>query len=342
MSKVAAKTHVPPQGSDKITIHDFVAYLPTHSYIFTPCREPWVRGGVNACVAPVPALDGAGQPKVANGKRVMLKATEWLDRNRAVQQFVWYPGETDLVADHLVVDGGFIHRKGVQIFNSYRPPRLELGDATQAGRWVEHLHSIYSEQDATHIARWLAQRVQRPSEKINHALVMGGHPGIGKDTLLEPVKHAVGPWNFQEINPAQLLGLFNHFIKSIVLRVSEAHDLGEFNRFSFYERSKLYTAAPPDVLRVNEKHIREYYVFNVVGMVITTNHKTDGIYLPADDRRHYVAWSSRTKEDFTDDYWRAFWHWYQHEGGFGHVASYLATLDLSGFDLVCVKTHLVI
>ena len=52
--------------------------------------------------------------------------------------------------------------------------------------------------------------------------------------------------------------------------------------------------APPDVLRVNEKFLREYYIFNVIGFIITTNHRTDGIYLPADDRRHYVAWSERS------------------------------------------------
>ncbi len=58
-------------------------------------------------------------------------------------------------------------------------------------------------------------------------------------------------------------------------------------------------AAPPDVLRVDEKNLREHSVFNVCGVVMTTNHKTDGIYLPADDRRHFVAWSEKTKDDFT-------------------------------------------
>ena len=66
----------------------------------------------------------------------------------------------------------------------------------------------------------------------------------------------------------------------------------------------------PTCLRVDEKHLREYYVFNVLGFLITTNHKTDGIYLPPDDRRHYVAWSNLTKEDFTPDYWRTLWSWY--------------------------------
>ena len=114
-------------------------------------------------------------------------------------------------------------------------------------------------------------------------------------------------------------------------RVSEARDLGEFDRFAFYDHTKVFTAAPPDVLRVDEKHVREYYSPNVVGVIITTNHKTDGIFLPADDRRHYVAWSDAQKEDFTNKYWNRIWQYYE-EGGYAYVAHHLATLDLSEFD----------
>jgi hypothetical protein len=66
-------------------------------------------------------------------------------------------------------------------------------------------------------------------------------------------------------------------------------------------------------------------------VVITTNYKLDGIYLPADDRRHFVAWSDLTNGDFGEDYWNELNRWYD-AGGVGHVAAYLATLDLSGFD----------
>jgi len=177
----------------------------------------------------------------------------------------------------------------------------------------------------------LEHRVQHPGEKINHALVLGGDQGIGKDSMLEPVKRAVGPWNFHEVSPTHLLGRFNNFVKSVILRVSEGRDLGEVDRFKFYDHTKIYTAAPPDVLRVDEKHLREHYVFNVLGFLITTNHKTDGIYLPLNDRRHYVAWSKRKKEEFGDNYWNELWRWYE-AGGFEHVAAYLSELDLSGFD----------
>jgi hypothetical protein len=76
--------------------------------------------------------------------------------------------------------------------------------------------------------------------------------------------------------------------------------------------------------------LREYYVFNCCAVIITTNHKSDGIYLPADDRRHFVAWSILVKEDFTNTYWDKLWAFYDN-GGAHHVAAYLAELDLAAF-----------
>jgi hypothetical protein len=128
-----------------------------------------------------------------------------------------------------------------------------------------------------------------------------------------------------------MLGRFNGFVKSVILRVSEARDLGEVNRFGLYDHLKSYTAAPPDVLRVDEKNLREHAVLNCCGVIITTNHKMDGIFLPPDDRRHFVAWSDLSKEDFTQDYWNTLYSWYE-RGGSHHVAAYLAELDISSFD----------
>lgn len=114
-------------------------------------------------------------------------------------------------------------------------------------------------------------------------------------------------------------------------RASEARDLGDVDRFRFYDHFKSCMATPPDVLRVDEKNLREHYVQNCCGIIITSNHKTDGIFLPADDRRHFVAWSDLSRDDFDDGYWPALWHWYEH-GGYADVAACLAELDISEFD----------
>jgi hypothetical protein len=155
--------------------------------------------------------------------------------------------------------------------------------------------------------------------------------GTGKDTLLAPAKQAVGPWNFSEPSPAQIMGRFNGFLKAVIMRVNEARDLGDVNRYEFYDRMKAYCASPPEVLRCDEKNLREYSVFNCCGVVITTNYKGNGLYLPAEDRRHYVAWSECTQSDFTPAYWNKLWGWYE-KGGYGHVAAYLNAPDISSFD----------
>jgi hypothetical protein len=282
--------------------------MPTHTYVYLPTRELWPGSSVDAQL-------GSG-------------AAEWLDQNRSVVQMTWAPGLPMLIADRVVAEGGWIEKPGVMILNLYRPPTLVHGDATQAGPWIDLVHRVYPD-DADHIIKYFAHRVQRPHEKINHGLVLGGEPGIGKDSLCEPVKRAVGPWNCAEVSPTQMLGRFNGFIKSVILRVSEARDLGELNRFALYEHMKVYLASPPDVIRCDEKNLREHSVFNVCGVIITSNRK-DSFYLPADDRRHYVAWSDLTKDDFDKAYWDMLWNWYDAGGG-GHVAAYLATLDLSDF-----------
>ena len=179
---------------------------------------------------------------------------------------------------------------------------------------------------------WLAHRVQRPHEKINHALVLGGKPGIGKDTILEPVKQAVGPWNFADVSPQQVLGRFNGFLKSVILRINEARDLGEFDRFAFYDHMKAIIAAPPDVLRVDEKHLREYYVLNLCGVIITTQPQ-DRRHLPAGRRppalRGVVQPEPRTTSPTTTG---ASSMAGTPTAATRHVAAYLASRDLSDFD----------
>lgn len=299
------------------TLDDFWAHMPSHRYIFAPTGELWPSNSVNSRLG-----------RVGEGKDA-IPAAVWLDQNRAVEQMTWAPGEPPVIDDRLISDGGWIDRRGCRTFNLYRPPLPISGNALLALRWVAHVKRVYP-NEAEHIIQWLAHRVRRPHEKINHALVLGGAQGIGKDTLLEPVKYAVGQWNFTEVSPQAMLGRFNGFVKSVILRVSEARDLGDANRFAFYDHMKNYTAAPPDVLRVDEKHKAEYAVFNVCGVIITSNHKLDGIFLPDDDRRHFVAWSNLTKEDFHSGYWDELWAWYE-AGGIGHVAAYLAGLNLSPF-----------
>jgi hypothetical protein len=300
-----------------VRLEDFVAYMPEHKYIFRPTRQLWPGASVNARLPPIPVGDHE------------ISATRHLDQTSPVEQMTWVPGEPELIHGGLLNEGGWIERKGVTTYNLFRPAIIvpRQGDAT---RWLKHVKTLYPGA-AKHMITWLAHKVQRPAEKINHAIVLGGEQGIGKDTILEPIKQAIGSWNFQDVSPGQVLGRFNGHLKSIILRISEARDLGDANRFALYDHLKAIIAAPPDTLRIDEKNIREYVIPNVTGVIITTNHKVGGIYLPPDDRRHFVAWSPLTRRRFTPKYFMRLYRWYAN-GGAEIVAHYLATLDISKFN----------
>jgi hypothetical protein len=307
---MATNPTIPP-GS---TVDDFYAYLPQHQYMFRPTRTLWPAASIDGRVA-----------RVAGALRV--KTSKWLDQNKPVEQLTWAPGEPELILDKYVAGGGWEPHDGGKVYNLYHAPELPIGgDPAKAQRWVDHLSLLYPETCGD-IIWWFAHRVQHPEIKINHALVLGGDPGIGKDTLLEPVRKAVGYWNTNTVQPPALLGRFNGFLKSVILVISEARDLGEFNRYQFYEHMKPYLAAPPETIEVDEKNVKAYQIPNLVGVVFTTNHK-NSLYLTADDRRHLCCWSSLKQDDFGQSFWTEFYVWYE-RGGFDHVAAYLRTYDLA-------------
>lgn len=315
----------------RISLEDFWSHMPSGQYIFVPDGDMWPAKSVNSQIRPIQLRDTDGAPLVDDkGRPETIAASKWLDEHRHVEHMSWILGEPKIIRNRVIDVGGLIEHDGASIYNLYRPPMIQPGDPSKANPWIEHVRKIYGDY-ADHIIMWFAQRRQHPAIKINHVLLLSGPQGIGKDTMLVPIKYAVGQWNFQEASPEQALGRFKGFLKSVVLRLSEAKDLGEFDRFNFYEAMKTWAAAPPETLRLDEKYIKEYYVPNVIGIVVTSNHKEDGIYLPADDRRHFVAWTDLEKDAFPDEYWNKLHRWYA-DGGIGHVVAYLDSLDISTFD----------
>ena len=315
---------VEPADAPQPGLHDFVAHLEVHKYLYRPTGKLWPRVSVNASVPPVCiGVDAASKP-------VSILASDWLDQYAAVHQITWLPGDPELIQGQLLNSGGWITRPDFRAYNLYKPPTIAGGDPALAGPWVDHVRTLYGEH-ADHILQWFAQRVQRPQQKINHALLLGGQQGCGKDSILKPVRQAIGPWNYADASPSQVMGRFNGFLKSVILLVPELCDLGDVDRYAIYEHLKPIIAAPPDVLRCDEKYLAEIAVPNITGVIFTSNQRI-GIYLPSGDRRHFAAWSDLEPTQFPAGYFDRLHHWLDHEGGSAHVAAYLQTVDLSAFN----------
>jgi hypothetical protein len=296
------------------TPKDFYHHAPTNTYIYCKTNDMWPAGSINA--------------KFGKGFSVGIA------RTNSVEQATWAPGLPMVVRDKLIGNGTWIPEPGATVYNLYKPPLVSSrGDPNLVGLWLDHLKMIYPE-DWQHILGWFAWRVQRPDVKINHCIVLGGDPGIGKDSMIAGLRYAVGAWNMAECNPSNLFEDYNaSFLQAVILRINEARDMGEgrVDRYQFYEGTKTLMADPPETLPVQEKYLRRYTIMNLVGTLITTNNKMNGLYLPHDDRRHYVAWSPLKEADLSPGYFNNLWAWYA-DGGFDHVAAFLRAYDLAGFD----------
>lgn len=293
--------------------------------IHAPSRTMWPIESVAKVVPPV--LTGYDP---VTGDPIYEKSVDYLATRRAVNSVTWIPGEPEIIEGWGFNESGRYVDPDTRVFNLYQHADIEPGAAALAGPWLKHVQLLWPD-GWEHIVAWMASRVQQPQVKINHALVLGGAPGIGKDTIIEPFRYAIGEANMGEVSPSDLAGTYNGWAQNVVVRVNEWRDMGEGNRFSLYEHMKTYLAAPPMVLRVHVKYANPRPIPNSLGVLITTNHRSGGLHLPASDRRHFVAFSDVTVDQLPGDHFRDLWTWI-HDGGSRHVAQLLRERDLSKFD----------
>ena len=315
------KADRPPPSS---TFDDFLAYLPEHEYIHLPTGKLWPAATINSILGPMASFE--------------------LDATKPVSEMAWCPGLPRVVYGRVHKTGGdWIEKPGENTFNTYEPPpELKGGDKSKAKPWLDHIYKVFNKEDADHIIAWIAHKVQYPEIKINHGIIVGSDKqGVGKDTAFEPLVAILGSWNVRDVSAEQSMDpKFNPHLEALFCRISEATDLGESTQRQFYGRRKTWLATPPNTLSVADKNVKAHPVQNVVAIMISTNDRTGGVYLPPEDRRHYVAWSERVPEDFRTEgevgeikaYWLSLYAWFEDDGngvaGVAHVAAYLKSLNL--------------
>ncbi|HZL39657.1 MAG TPA: primase-helicase family protein [Pseudolabrys sp.] len=279
-----AKTIKAVDARAGLSLGHFWSFGPMNQFFFVPSLALWPVGSVDARLRPLPVINLDGSPKLnKKDEQVYIPASKWLSQNRSVETMTWAPGQPSVIFNKAMsADGGLTNAPGFRCFNTYRAPPPPRGNVMEAVRWVDLVKKLYP-KDAEHIFNYAAHRVQKPGDKINHCLVLLGVPGIGKDTLIAAILRAVGTWNCTEASPQDFFEAFNPHVRAVIMRINEAHDLGDVSRYSFYERTKIYAASPPETLPVNDKNIRKYYIPNVCGIIITSNYRTECLYLPADD-----------------------------------------------------------
>ena len=175
--------------------------------------------------------------------------------NTAAAQFQNHPKvrKADIVtfrpAQPLIIKEG-----SATALNTWRPsryvPAKNVANA-DVQLWLDHIELIFgplAEPAANHVLDWMAFVIQRPGEKINHALVIYGETqGTGKDSAFTPFFRTIGvPHNVPFITPERLRGQWTDYLEAPVICVEE---MMNFNRGEMANKLKPLLAAPPILRR---------------------------------------------------------------------------------------------
>ena len=222
-------------------------------------------------------------------------------------------------------------RDGIVYGNRWRdarPPAV-AGDVQP---WIAHLERMIPEQrEREHVLNVMAFKVQHPNRKINHAVLHGGNPGSGKDTLWAPFFWAIGGQSLKNVSLVrneEITSQWGYALETEVLVINELRQSEAKDRRALENTLKPLIAAPPEFLSVQRKGLAPYDLVNRLQVIAFSNERV-AINLPSDDRRWFVIWSDAPR--MTDESGAAIWAWLE-SGGKSAVAAWLHARNVAAFN----------
>jgi len=264
----------------------------------------------------------------ATGKSARrVEASVCFDENRQAAGAKSLVGITYSAGESVLVD------KDGQVYgNRWRDAR-PTPVACDISIWLRHLSRMVPiDFEREHLLNVLAHKVQYPGHKINHAVLLGGKPGSGKDTLLAPFFWAIGgpaKVNCSMVKNEDLTSQWGYGLECEVMEIAELRQSEAKDRRALENHLKPVIAAPPEYLPINRKGLHPYMALNRVLVVAFSNERVS-ISLPSDDRRWFVLWAEAGRLPEAEAV--GLWNWYIHRNGFAGVAAWLMARDVSAFN----------
>jgi len=198
--------------------------------------------------------------------------------------------------------------------------------------WLEHCRNLITDdRDLDHILNAMAFKIQNPRVKINHAILIGGDEGAGKDTIFQPFLWALGGSNWRNRSVIEAGGLesqWGYALEAEVVILNELKEPEARERRAMANKLKPLIAAPPATLSVNRKGMHPYDLVNRLMVLAYTNDSLP-ITLPTQDRRWFCVWTHAPR--MTTPAADALWDWYE-AGGYEKCAAWLHQRDVSSFN----------
>jgi hypothetical protein len=229
--------------------------------------------------------------------------------------------------------------EGIRYVNGWSDD-VDKGTPGDCSRWLEHFKIMGWQEYQKHILQWMAYTLRHPETKINHALILAGRMGSGKDFIMQPLVSAL-KHNAKPMDANELLDNFNEYLLSTKFLFVGETNIGDHKDSKFIaNKIKSMCAAPPHVLRINIKGVRPVIVRNIVNVAMNSNYVLP-VATTDDERRLYAIWTDlniRNEERQVipewDAYWTDRWNWmlYQQDGWKACVYYLMTQVDLSDFN----------
>lgn len=239
------------------------------------------------------------------------------DKCAKANNLIFIPGNDEI----LVKDS-----KNRRVINTWKRNSFESYDGN-IDVYLNHVKYIIPDnKEREHFLDWCAYVVQHRGVKINHALVIGGSPRIGKDALLQPLRHCIGPW-MKEIGADRLKEVHDDWLHEAEVVVFQ--ELKSFEGFSgdIENRLKPVLSSPPDTLNIRLFGKGFFETPNLVRGIFMTNYR-NALHVSEGDERYFAIWSPAQKKH--ESYYVKLFGWLEN-GGNAAVAYYLMNRDVSNF-----------
>ena len=236
-----------------------------------------------------------------------------------VDTFDYWPGNPPV----------FSSERGLQI-NTWTPSSRTPAQG-DISIWLNHLKWLFPKyEERKYLVEWCAFLYKNQGIKINHNIMIGGAPRIGKDTLFLPLLEGLGQANYQAIDASKVASDYEDYaVGHKVVVLNEMMHSG-ISAKKLENKLKPFGAAPPDYLSLrlfgsSAGHVQK----NLIQIIANTNYR-DAAAMDTGVERWYCVWCAPTAAH-APSYYKALYDWYA-AGGIEHVLWFLENqVDVSNF-----------
>jgi Family of unknown function (DUF5906) len=235
------------------------------------------------------------------------------------ERIEFLPGEPEVAYD----------ADGCRVLNLWKPPPWTANDHTEEPAFfLEHLRYIFDNDETAieHVLNFLAHIVQRPQERIAHALLITSEAkGIGKSTLGTIVRRLVGEQNSRVAQTKDLKSSFDGWlVGKLVVHVDEIYEAGNWDL-----ANKLKPLITEPTVSANIKYGPQIEIENYARFIMFSNHSAP--LNIEDGNRRYFVFNSKAQPR-SDDYYEALYRRIETPSEMNAIYSFLMKRGLTHFN----------